>query len=223
MKKFFALLLAIIMIVSFCACGTHEDNVDMEALREAQIGDSVYLGLFEQDNDEQNGKENIEWIVLDKKYGKKLFLLSKYALDNQFYNIGLTNNTWESSPLRDWLNSTFIENSFSSSEAKLISTVTVSADNHPDLVGNAGVSTQDKVFLLTATEAEKYLPTKQDRICEATDYAINKGIFVRNNGVMWWLHGGITVYCDGKMIDNNATNAYIGVRPAMWIDLSKIN
>ena len=40
-------------------------------LKSANIGDYVFFGTYEQDNNNSNGKEDIEWLVLEKKEGKK--------------------------------------------------------------------------------------------------------------------------------------------------------
>ena len=70
-------------------------------------GSIVTFGHYEQDNNIENGKEKIEWIVLDVKDGKVL-LLSKYLLDqkkfidNELDYSGHKANryTWENSTLR---------------------------------------------------------------------------------------------------------------------------
>lgn len=43
------------------------------------IGSIVAFGRYEQDGNEENGPEEIEWVVLDVQDGKVL-LLSKYGL-----------------------------------------------------------------------------------------------------------------------------------------------
>ena len=49
---------------------------------DAKPGDIVIFGSYEQDNDESNGTEDIEWLVLAREDNKAL-LISKYALDVQ--------------------------------------------------------------------------------------------------------------------------------------------
>lgn len=48
-------------------------------IKNAEVGDIFKFGSYEQDNDTSNGKEDIEWLVLEVKDGKAL-LISKYAL-----------------------------------------------------------------------------------------------------------------------------------------------
>ena len=56
-----------------------------EKLKQANVGDYVIFGAYEQDNDTSNGKEKIKWLVLDKQ-GSKMLVISQYALDCQPYN-----------------------------------------------------------------------------------------------------------------------------------------
>lgn len=49
-------------------------------LSEAQVGDTVLLGTYEQDGQEANGREPIEWVVLDRQ-DNTMLLISTYALD----------------------------------------------------------------------------------------------------------------------------------------------
>lgn len=73
------------------------------------------FGKYEQDNNTSNGKEKIEWLVLEVKDGKAL-VISKYALDCKPYNTSSTNVTWETCSLRNWLNNDFINSAFSATE-----------------------------------------------------------------------------------------------------------
>ena len=58
---------------------------DTVLLKDASVGDYVFFGHYEQDNNEENGKEEIEWLVLDRQ-GEDLLLLSLYGLDCQLYH-----------------------------------------------------------------------------------------------------------------------------------------
>lgn len=80
-----------------------------------KVGHYVSFGKYEQDNNTSNGKEKIEWLVLEVKDGKAL-VISKYALDCKPYNTSSTNVTWETCSLRNWLNNDFINSAFSATE-----------------------------------------------------------------------------------------------------------
>ena len=152
---------------------TDDNLIAAAAARDAayQPGKYVTFGSYEQDNNTANGKEDIEWLVLARD-GDKALLISKYALDCQQYNTSYTDVTWESCSLRTWLNGTFLNAAFSSDEAAMIATTTVTADKNPEYSTSAGNNTQDQVFLLSITEVEKYFSSDNDRKCVPTAYAI---------------------------------------------------
>lgn len=195
-------------------------------LAKANPGDTVLFGEYEQDKDISNGKEDIAWLVLEVKDGKAL-VVSKYALDCKQYNTSNTDVTWETCTLRKWLNNDFINAAFSSYEKAMIPTVTVSADKNSTNPGNA---TQDQVFLLSITEANKYFGSDSARQCKPTDYAVANGSRESHSGNLcwWWLRSpGSTqdsaayVYSSGGVIESGNDVDYNdgAVRPAMWISL----
>ena len=189
----------------------------------------IIFGAYQQNNNTANDKENIEWLVLEVKDGKAL-VISKYALDCKQYNTNNTDVTWEDCTLRKWLNNDFINEAFSAEEKARISTVTVSADKNPEFSTNPGNATQDQVFLLSITEANKYFSSNSARQCRATDYVVAKDAWVDDNGNCWWWlrSSGIfqnyaaNVNCDGDVREsgNLVTNARNAVRPALWINLN---
>lgn len=198
-------------------------------LAKANPGDTVLFGEYEQDNNTSNGKEDVEWLVLEVKDGKAL-VVSKYALDCKQYNTSNTDVTWETCTLRKWLNNDFINAAFSSYEKAMIPTVTVSADKNSTNPGNA---TQDQVFLLSITEANKYFGSDSARQCKPTDYAFANGAYVNsvNGNCGWWLRSpGVTQYsAHSAAYVHNSGGVYesgcdvnistSAVRPAMWISL----
>lgn len=198
-----------------------------EKLKNANVGSYVTFGAYEQDNNTSNGKEDVEWLVLEVKDGKAL-VVSKYALDCKQYNTSDTGVTWETCTLRKWLNNDFINAAFSSYEKAMIPTVTVSADKNSTNPGNA---TQDQVFLLSITEANKYFGSDSARQCKPTDYAFANGAYVNssNGNCWWWLRSpgdyqnttAALVFDDGDVFEYGC-GVYNGtsvVRPALWISL----
>ncbi len=205
-----------------------------EKLKNANVGSYVTFGAYEQDNNNSNGKEDVEWLVLAKE-GNEVLVISKYALDCQQYNTSYTHVTWETCSLREWLNGTFINNAFSAEEQAMIPTVTVSADKNPDYSMDPGNATQDKVFLLSITEANQYFTSDEARKCAPTDYAIAQGADAYDSykaggraACRWWLRSpgcsqaeAAYVRNDGDVYgySNTVCNDNYAVRPAMWITL----
>ena len=206
------------------------DKYKVEKLKVAKVGDYVFFGAYEQDNNTSNGKEDIEWLVLEVKDGKAL-VISKYALDCQQYNTSYTDVTWETCTLRKWLNNDFLGAAFSADEKSMIPTVTVSADKNPDYSTNPSNTTQDQVFLLSITEANKYFSSDSARQCKPTEYAVAGGAYVNssNGNCGWWLrspgfrqYNAAYVDRDGVVIagGSGVDGGLDAVRPALWIDLN---
>ena len=140
------------------------------------VGETITFGSYEQDADTSNGKEPIEWRVLDKKNDKAL-VISKYALDCQPYNETYADVTWETCTLRRLLNSDFVDEAFSAEEQEEIAITTVTADANPDYDTDPGNDTKDKIFLLSIDEVESYFSSDSDRMCAPTQYAISQGVW----------------------------------------------
>ena len=112
----------------------------------------------------------------------------------------------------------------------MIPTVTVSADKNPDYSTYPGNATQDQVFLLSITEANKYFNSNGARQCKPPDYAVANDTWESDRSYRrWWLRS------PGRYQDSAATVSYDGdvdvrsgsvdcddlaVRPALWIDLN---
>ena len=175
---------------AFATLGDYKDSAEQadeckfEMLKNVEAGDSIYWGSYEQDGDESNGKEAIEWDVLDVQDGRAL-VVSHYGLDFKKYNEVEAEVTWETCSLRQWLNSDFVDAAFTADEKAKIPTVTVPADDNTasnvDEGNNTGDNTtsnvdksndtEDQVFLLSCSEGKKYLHDKEDARCIITDYA----------------------------------------------------
>ena len=199
----------------------------VDSLKNIKVGNYITFGKYEQDNITSNGKEDIEWLVLEVKDGKAL-VISKYALDCKPYNTIDTDVTWETCTLRKWLNNDFINAAFSADEKALIPTVTVPADSFFSVVDtNPGNATQDQVFLLSDTEAYKYFSSDSARQCEPTAFAVAKGAWESDSDFCWWLRSpGFGQACAAVVYDWGETDGGTSVdgddcavRPALWIDL----
>ncbi len=195
-------------------------------IKTAKVGNYIFFGAYEQDDNTSNGKEAIEWKVLEVNESR-ILVVSKYVLDCKPYNTSGTAVFYQSCSLRKWLNNDFLNSAFSSIEKKMIPTGTVLADENPHYTTPQGNATQDKIFLLSIKEVNNYFPYSWDRSCESTYYADVRG--ASSGDCQWWLRTSgayndypATVWSDGTVsyygtaINDNS----VGVRPAMWIDIS---
>jgi hypothetical protein len=228
MRRIVVLLLALTVLLSFVGCKGKASRSDMDDLKKAKVGSYVFIGEYEQDNDESTGKEAIEWLVLDKQEDKML-VISRYGLDCQPYNTEDVDVTWETCSLRKWLNSTFYEAAFIPEEKNVILTSTVTADTNPEYDTPAGNDTTDRVFLLSMVEANRYFADDDARKCQGSPYCHAQGAVKADNGNSWWWlrspgdepdRAG-DVFYNGSIIDygTSATLNRGAVRPAMWIYL----
>ena len=114
-------------------------------------GSMVYFGSYPQTDPTGAKKEPVLWWVL-KNDGEKALLLSVYNLDAQQYSKKGEDVTWEKSDLRKWMNNTFLQRAFTTSEQKAIATTHVVTPNSYNGRPGGG-DTDDKVFALSVQEA----------------------------------------------------------------------
>ena len=199
-----------------------------EKLRTANIGETVIFGIYEQDNNTSNGKEPIEWQVLAKE-NSRVLVISKHALDCRQYNAEWTDVTWENCSLRNWLNGAFVNKAFSTEEQAKIPTVTVTADKNPSYDTAPGKDTQDRIFLLSISESNRYFASDAARQCKPTAYAIAQGSYVNkdNGNCWWWLRSPGSHSVNAASVSNDGSAGSGGssvrygrnaVRPALWIN-----
>ncbi len=196
--------------------------------------ETILFGSYEQDGDAANGKEPIEWLVLDRD-GDKALLLSKYALSHQsfmpFYEPVTEPFTWESCSLRQWLNSTFLNAAFSAEEQRRLLTTTVITAPGGRKGSENPFTTEDRVFLLSDTEVYAYFSSEAATVTDYTAYALSEDPWAGNATApapaIWWLRttdGGNhpdSVYTRGGV--GEGARSYEGeyVRPAIWVDMSQ--
>ena len=219
MKKGLSVLLALLLFLSLIPSS---DGIGFLP------GDIIIFGRYEQDNNPANGREPIEWIVLDVQ-GEKALLISAAVLDTQAYHNSLEDISWEDCTIRSWLNYYFLNTAFTAAEQKQILTTAVSSDKNPRNSTDPGNITKDKVFLLSYHEAENYFSSDADRQCAATVYAKSQAGYNGNleeETCSWWLRSPsyaqfLTNWVDneGKMKEEGlqVTSEGIGVRPAIWV------
>ena len=157
------------------------------------IGEFITFGHYEQDGNSNNGKEPINWRILDKNDKGQYLVISEKVLEPKPYNTTRIEVTWETSTIRSWLNGyggsyntvgndyasdNFIDTAFTDEEkAKIIPyNITEHSDSSLPTPSDNDNATMDKIFLLSIEEAKKYFADEDDRSADATDYAIKNNI-----------------------------------------------
>ncbi len=225
------------------------------------VGDVFFMGHYEQDNDTSNGKEPIKWIILDINNAGQSLVISEMALDVKPYNKTSVSMTWENSTIRSWLNGygassntdavnytsdSFISAAFTSDEQKRIIQSKVIAEKNPRYgAPNPGNDTNDKIFLLSLSEAEKFFTSAKARQVNSTRYVVKHGASVlgsESGGTYtddgscadthcyssWWLRTSgdssrtaATVAREGSISTSGQfiESSIFTVRPVMWVQL----
>ncbi len=226
-------------------CWKKDDNM-IAAARDAKfaVGNYVSFGTYPQTK-AGNDATPIEWLVLARD-GNKALLISRYGLDAQRYNKDTTSVTWETCTLRTWLNGTFYNKAFSSAEQAAILTTNVDNSKNQCYSGwstNGWKNTQDKVFLLSYAEANKYFgvtyynsSNTKSRVAP-TAYAIAHGAWTSSsdktadsvNAGWWWLRSpgsdqrsAAYVFADGSLYDLSVGSDSASVRPALWVNIEAL-
>ena len=162
--------------------------------------------------------EPITWRAVDFSDGKTLLVADKAILQKE-YNEKAVETTWEKCTLRNWLNSDFYTEAFNDNERSAISRVSVKPDCNPQFKSDPGKETLDYIFLLSIQETQRYFSTLPSRTAR-----------YEGESIYWWLrtpgrNNTDAVYVEplGTIV-NKGYNVMtqIFVRPAMWIDLSKL-
>lgn len=215
---------------------SNDENEEQEDT-DPRVGNFVSFGSYEQDNNTGNGEEPIIWQILDINKDKVL-LLSDKCLDTAPYNNRRTDITWEHSTLRKWLNDSFFKIAFSEEEQKQIPTTTNINEDNPEYRSKGGNKTEDKVFLLSISEAKKYFPERSERYVESTAYAEANGIelaYVSESKEFqhtWWLRSSgngndcaAYISADGYIVHagSSVDKKGRGLRPALWVDIKVLN
>lgn len=181
--------------------------------------DPISFGVYKQDGPDL---EDIQWRVLAIQDGNAL-LLSDRALEAMSFNGTYGQTSWKNSSARSWLNDEFLNTAFTEQEQEIIvETQTEKGCN-------------DHVFLLSYTEATRYLRSEDSRICEPTNHVASQEADApttreTKNGtaVWWWLRSmaednsqAYFVNFEGKIYTNMVGNNYLSLRPAIWVDWNK--
>lgn len=193
-----------------------------------QAGDVIKFGEYEQDNNLENGKEAIDWIVLDIQDNEAL-VISQFCLDAKRYSDeGIAR--WERSSLCNWLNSEFINSSFEETARDCILQSLMGSRIDDDGKENEIFSF---IFVLSEYGYNTYLP--KERNVYATTYALSAksvytGYIEDEQSVEWWLRNAGESFMSvsasyvnrgGYYTSSQSVKEVSMVRLAMRIDLAK--
>ena len=206
----------------------------MIEMKELTAGTIVTFGSYLQQSTRPYASTPIEWIVLDTDR-QTATLISKYGLELMAYHDEQCNVTWETCTLRTWLNGEFLDTAFTDGEQERIQPVSVTtcgyAEDNTELVFN----TQDKVWLLSPDEAERWFASDDERKCLPSERALSYDTWFWNevygDGLEcpWWLRSSgdspdvaAAVTDEGSVIPEGWTvsGKDVAVRPVIVLRLA---
>lgn len=197
---------------------TYDIEASINEIKSKTPGELVKFGKYEQNNVTDDGKEDIEWIVLSQD-DEKAVLLSKYALDRQPYNDKDAEVSWKESSLRKWLNKEFIEEAFSEEERTYLSDYSDNPEEIVCLLDKKDYPVYKELYL-------------EGGACEATEYAKANGCqtkLLTGNEKCEWYVGNFFTYSNeaeivsvSKEISKEKVNtAGVGIRPMLVVNYEK--
>ena len=226
-NKSFVIVMCILFACALIGCA-NGDKIKIADVEDANVGDFIEYGVYEQDNDKENGSEDILWRVIAKE-DNRVLVLSDKAIKCKPHKMKEEPVEWETSEIRTWLNEDFLKNAFDEEERKAIPETELTNADNPLFGADGGNDTTDRIFLLSYDEVKEYLESEESRICYATEVAKQEDVHVASShgATWWWLRS--QGYSKNRMMRVSATGIIsevgdvnqsqkCGVRPAMWIE-----
>lgn len=136
----------------------------------------------------------IPWKILET-HKDKMLLMTDYPIESLAFHDELKNITWETSYIREWLNSDFISDFSDKQKSRIIK--------------NTENKLNDKIFILTQEEYNKYV--------ENISFITDSDWWLRDktsSGMMY-------VYGDSGEVNTTGESVIraMGVRPCVWVEL----
>lgn len=154
----------------------------LQKIGELPVGRVFALGSYVYENGGQ--PQPIKWRVLSST-AQDVLAVSMRGLDYLPYSDSAQGQTWRYSALRRWLNGEFLQEAFSDTERLCLADAHLVTAPNPQFK-TPGSDTWDKVFVLSADEAQRYFRDDADRVCQATDYANQLSDWQYPDQTNWW-------------------------------------
>ena len=201
-----------------------EQNESVNPYATVSIGEVIQFG-------------NIDWLVLEIENDKALIISNNVLMTRMYCNTNPTN--WEKSNIRQFLNDSFYNETFSDDEKELIIDTNLINPANSYYNTDGGNNTADRVFLLSIDEVLKYFGNSGNvketvfgdvLVMFSIDDEYNDMRIAYDdddNASNWWLRSpgnsgevAVIVSNDGVIfLTGSPAISGNGVRPAMWINI----
>ena len=197
------------------------EQIYPEIIKNYEPTKTFVFGEYEQDNNIENGKEPIEWIVLENNDGE-IYAISKYVLDVQPFNKVNSRNC----TLDDWLETTFAQNAFDSTYLQMVTRVEIL---NVDYFKKDIIEGEKEAQIRNMASLTPYALSLCPEDC--IDASYGDGCYA------WWVFTGDledsersdTIFAPAICTKTHGTNDFNpvtelnGVRPAIWLFADKDN
>jgi hypothetical protein len=165
--------------------------------------------------------EPIAWRVHSSK-GNTVTVVCDSVIDRVVFDQDKSADQYANSDVRTWLNTQFFNAAFSADQQEIVTTTKLI---------EAEESIEDKVFLLSRDEVNKteLFATNDERRLISSDYirAIGARVDPQTGVGIWWIRtfangntgNALVVFTDGGIYQCNLDITYVGVAPALTLDL----
>jgi len=162
------------------------------------------------------------WCVLRVR-ADSVLIVTENIIEKKAYHSESENIMWEKCSLRKYLNGKFYNMFTPEEQDRIIKSNVKNADNQNLKTKTANdVDTDDKIFLLSISEAERFFKNDIGRV--ATYNGADSWWWLRSPGYSSYRgYSAAFVSVDGhvSVLGSSILNAYGGVRPALWLNLQK--
>lgn len=207
----------------------NETYSDDEILDESnQKRKTIYFGRYTVASSKRS--DPLEWIVLENYTDGTSLLITRQLLSPQRYNIRRKNVNWDSSTLRSWLNDQFIEEAFAPEERELLKSQRIGNQRQTILGMRGGISTEDRIYLLSQEEVNKFFPTTEMKRAKASPNLKRSRSDVNSYGyASWWLRSSsllpmraLYVTPDGLIESKQVYKSRTSIRPVIRVSIAEI-
>ena len=187
----------------------------------------IMIGEYEQDNNLENGKEPIEWAIIDND-NEILTLWSTCVLDKRQFHSQDGYTTWNNCSLRKWLNTDFYNTVFSKAEKMCILKTNLKTSYYDDDYNDRSFMTKDNVYILSREELNVYyLPPRfaYRKNGKAVYYGkANETNYAKCSD--YWTRSTVAraacYYNKGNILSRIKTYEYGGIKPVIQVSKNKL-
>ncbi|MBR0092635.1 MAG: hypothetical protein IJP92_13145 [Lachnospiraceae bacterium] len=154
----------------------------------------------------------LTWKVLARE-GDRILLFCDQTVETKPFTETYIGVAWEYCTLRKWLSSEFYNGAFTVVEQnRIVSVMAENPANPADAQSVTRKPTEEKIYILSMQEIERYFPTEAERVSAGGAYWTRTSAWRSESGA-------VSVTAEGAFQTTDARDVSFGVRPVLWLRL----